>query len=107
LLRLWIVASVAWAIGVAIWLMHQGAETAQLFVDIRCNELMNTSEWMQCFREAQGPTEGGTWFLAGLRSGQWLLIVAPPILLLIVGAVVVKTSSWVTRGFSGIEEQQD
>ena len=104
LLRLWIVASVAWAIGMTIWLTHQGAEFAQLLVDLRCNALrMSSSEWQECWRKARGPTEGDTWFLAGLRSGQWLLIVGPPVLLLILGAVVVNTCAWVARGFSGIK----
>ena len=106
LLRLWIVASVAWAIGMTIWLTHQGAEFAQLLVDLRCDALRMTSEeWQECYKNAQGPAEGDTWFLAGLRDGQWLLIMGPPVLLLILGAVVVKTFAWVARGFSGIKQQ--
>jgi hypothetical protein len=97
-------ASVAWAIGMTIWLTHQGAGFAQLLVDLRCDALRVTSEeWRQCYKNAQGPAEGDTWFLAGFRSGQLLLIVGPPVLLLILGAVVVKTGAWVARDFSGIK----
>lgn len=104
LLRLWVVASVAWAIGMTIWLTHQGAEFAQLLVDLRCDvSRMTSEEWQECYKNAQGPAEGDTWFWDGLRSGQWLLIVGPPVVLLILGAVVVKTCAWVARGFSEIK----
>jgi hypothetical protein len=106
LLRLWIVAFVARAVGMTIWLVHQGAEFTQLVIDRECSSLrMSPDEWSDCLREARGPTEGDTWFLAGLRSGQWLLVVGPPVLLLILGAVVMKTGAWVARGFSGINHQ--
>jgi hypothetical protein len=49
LLRLWIVASVAWAIGMTIGLTHQGAEFAQLLVDLQCDALrMTSAEWQEC-----------------------------------------------------------
>lgn len=100
LLRLWVVASALWAIGMASWLVYQGAETAQLLVDLRCDPLKMTSpEWQECWLNARGPTSGDSWFLAGLRSGQWLLIAAPPVVLLILGAVIAKICAWVRRGF--------
>jgi H+/Cl- antiporter ClcA len=99
LLRLWVVASIAWAIGTTIWLLYRGAETAQLLAG-RCDTLTDTANWADCFRNAQAPAEGDTWFWSGLRSGNWMLIVVPPTLLLFFGAVVVRTCTWVARGFS-------
>ena len=100
LLRLWLVVSVAWAIGSMFWLAHVGAEIAQQQMDNTCNLGMTSEEFGKCVEQAQGPAEGGTWTLAGLRNGWWLLMVAPPILLLVFGAMLFKVFAWVTLGFS-------
>ena len=80
LFRLWIVVSVAWMIGATIWLASEGAEIHRQTGEI-------------------GPSEGDTWFMEGFRSGTWIIIFIPPVLLLIAGAITAKATAWVVRGF--------
>ena len=98
LFRLWVVVSIVWAIGSALWLAWQGAETQQMFVDLNCDPFKD--DFAECWRRWRGPSEGESWFMAGLRSGNWILIAVPPVLLLIFGAIAVKVLGWIVRGFT-------
>ena len=98
LVRLWVVVSIVWAIGSALWLAGQGYETQKMFVDLNCDPFKD--DFAECWDRARGPSEGDTWFWAGLRSGNWILIVVPPVLLLIFGPFAVIALGWIVRGFT-------
>ena len=100
LFRLWLVASIIWIFGSLFWLLNASSQEAKLLVSLRCNPLeMTNTEWHECYERQKGPAEGGTWFSAGFRSGNWLLLVVPPILALAVGAILIKVTMWIRRGF--------
>lgn len=101
LLRMWIVATILWLLGSTWWLLGEGYEQQKLMANLKCDiRTLNLAEYGECFRRQVGPSEGDTWFLAGLRAGNWLLLVAPPVIVLFLGMIFFKVGKWVMRGFS-------
>ncbi|NGO51912.1 hypothetical protein [Allomesorhizobium camelthorni] len=83
LLRLWVIASVIWVVGLLVYFLADGMETQGVLGD------------------TPGVEEGWTWFWWSLYYN-WFLFPLGPILLYIFGlfaVAIVKTALWVWRGF--------
>ena len=98
LFRVWVVATAFWLLGSIWWLAHEASETHQLLVEMNCSVFkMSDSEFSKCWEKYRGPSEGDTWLAEGLREGNWLIIFAPPILILVVGIIFIWIVIWVMR----------
>jgi hypothetical protein len=98
LFRVWIVASVLWAIGVCWWLAEDGYETQQLMTSITCD--IGAPDYGECFLRQRGPPGYDSWFTYNITTGGWwMFVVFPPFLALILGWIVLKVTLWIGRGF--------
>ena len=98
--RLWLVAAVIWIIGSTFWLLQDATEYADMLVSWKCDAFGDSAEWKACYDKQRGPPGGGTWFTNKFSDGiGWLILLAPPVLLLMFGFVFLKVIGWITRGF--------
>ncbi len=98
--RLWLVAAVIWIIGSTFWLLQDAAEFADMLVSRDCDIFGDDAEWKACNEKQEGPPGGGTWFTNRFSDGSgWLILLAPPMLLLMFGFVFLKVIGWITSGF--------
>lgn len=95
--RVWVVATVLWAIGCLAWVIYICGEDFERLLRFYCDPSFGDYQYAECYALQSEKRDKQFWSL--LKSPMPVVVSVPPILVLAVGVVSAKIVRWVGRGF--------